>query len=187
MSQNKDPFDYTDYVGVGHNSAPDDLLEITKLAEAQFEAQKKVDKLTEELKDATTALRNIAEKQLPEAMDALGVTIFTTTSGIAVKVSEKIRASLAPEHRPAGFAWLEENGYGAIIKSEVVVAFSRNEIEDAKQLVDALRVSRRLANLERKVEPSTLTAFIKEQLAQGKDIPLNIFGVYRQRVAKVEV
>ena len=45
----------------------------------------------------------------------------------------------------------------------------------------------RAANLERKVEPMTLQAFIKEHLAAGKDIPLDIFGVYRQRIAKVEV
>jgi hypothetical protein len=179
--------DYSAFVGIGHNQ-PSELLEIAKLAEKQHAAQEKVEKLEEELKDAKEELRNLAERALPNKMDELGISEYTTTSGVRVEVGEKIRATLSPENRPKGFTWLEENGYGGMIKSEVVVAFGRNEIEEANALVDELRSDhQRLANLERKVEPSTLTAFIKEQLRQGRDIPLDVFGVFRQRIAKVEV
>lgn len=182
-----DNYDYSAYVGVGHNGAPEELLEVTKLAEATLAAQTKVEKLEGDLKTATQDYRSLAEKKLPEAMELLGMSSFTTTSDISIEVSEKIRASLAPENRPKAFTWLEENGYGGIIKSEVVVVFKRHQIDEAKKFADELRQKGYLANLERKIEPSTLTAFIKENLAQGKDIPLDIFGVFRQRIAKVEV
>lgn len=179
-------YDYSEYADVGHNH-PDDLHELTKLAEAQRAAEASVEKLEEELKSAKEVLKNIAEKQLPQKMEEVGLTTFETSSGISVEISEKIRASLAPENRPKAYAWLEENGFGGMIKSNVVVNFGRNEITEAATLVEQLRLSNRLANLERKVEPMTLTAFVSEQLTQGKDIPLDIFGVFRQRIAKIEV
>lgn len=180
-------FDYSEYVGVGHNK-PTDVPEITKLAEKQHAAQIKVDKIEAELKTANEELKELCEKLLPDAMDRAGLTTYGTTTGISVEVQEKIRASLAVENRPKGFAWLEENGFGGIIKSNVVVAFKRDELEEATELVDRIRSEeQRPANLDRKVEPATLTAFVKEQLEQGKELPLDIFGVFRQRIAKVEI
>jgi hypothetical protein len=69
----------------------------------------------------------------------------------------------------------------------VVVAFGRKQIEEAQELVDKLRALGKLANLEKNVHHSTLDAFIREQLAEGKDIPLDIFSVDRNRVAKVTI
>lgn len=178
--------DYSAYVGIGHNQQ-DQLLEVTRLAEAAFEAKKKLEQVEEQLKVAKEEYKQVAEKQLPELMDALGLKTFKTSSGISVEVAEKIRTSLPPENRIKAFNWLEENGYGGMIKSTVVVAFKREEIEKAKELANELRIDQYIANVERKIEPMTLTSFIKEQLTQGKDIPLDIFGVYRQRIADVEI
>lgn len=179
-------YDYSDYVGIGHNSE-NELSEVSLLAQAQHEAQIKVDRLEVELKEATEELRVIAEKKLPEKMELLGLSTFSTNTGLSIKVSEKIRASLAVENRPKGFAWLEEKGFGGMIKSQVVVAYKRDQLDVANKFVDELRSQGKLANLERKVEPATLTAFIKEQLTKGEEVPLEIFGVFRQRIAKVEV
>ncbi len=181
-----DPNDYSAYMGMGHNR-PDDLSEVARLAEAQHAAQQRVELLELQLKQAVEALKDISEKKLPAKMDELGLANYKTTTGITVEVSEKIRASLSVENRPKGFSWLENNKFGGMIKSTVVVPFPRDKLEDANKLVDKLRIEGKLANLERKVEASTLTAFVKEQLTQGKDIPLDVFGVFRQRVATVEV
>ncbi len=178
-------YDYSAYAGTGHNSK--DFPEITKLAEAQHAAQVKVENLGNLLHEAKEELRDIAERKLPAKMDELGLSEYKTTSGVFVQVKEKIRASLAVENRPKGFAWLEENGFGGMIKSSVVVGFKRDQLPEANELVDSLRSEGKLANLERKVEPATLTAFVKEQLMLGKDIPLEVFGVFRQRESIVEL
>ncbi len=167
--------DYSAYIG--HNSA-NDLTEVAILAEAAHSAQVMVERLEDELKSAQTRLKEIVEKKLPEKMEELGLATYSTTTGIHVTVAEKIRASLAVENRPKGYAWLEENGYGGMIKSNVVVLFKRDELEKANDLINRLSAKGWLANLERKVEPMTLTAFVKEQLTQGKDIPLDVFGLF---------
>lgn len=179
-------YDYSAFMGVGHNSE-NELTEVSRLADAQYMAEQKVEQIEEDLKKAKEELRVIAEKKLPEKMELLGLTTFSTRKGVHVKISEKIRASLAVENRPKGFAWLEENGFGGMIKSQVVVPYKRDKLDEANKFVDSLRTEGRVANLERKVEPATLTAFVKEQLAQGKELPLEVFGVFRQRIAKVEV
>lgn len=185
MSEQKD-YDYSAFVGVGHNSV-NELSEIALLAEAQFAAQQLVDKLELDLKAAENALKEISEKKLPEKMDALGLSTYSTTSGINVKVSEKIRASLAVENRAKGYAWLEANGFGGIIKSAVMVAYRKDQLNEANEFVEDLRKQGKVVNLERKVEPSTLTAFVKERLTNGEELPLEVFGVFRQRIAKVEI
>lgn len=178
--------DYSAYASAGHNSNQD-FPEITKLAEAQHHAELTVDGLEAQLKVAKETLRLIAEQKLPELMDSLGIATYSTKTGISVEIKENIRASLNVENRPRGYEWLEKNGFGGLIKSKVVVDFKRDEIDKANEFVEKLREENRIAALERKVEPMTLTAFIKEQLVGGKDVPLDIFGVYRQRVAKIEV
>lgn len=179
--------DYSAYANIGHNSDPDKLLTITKLAEEQFAAQQNVDSLTNSLKIATEELRKIAEQKLPEAMEEAGVNKFTTTKGIHIEVKEKVRASLPKEQQVTGYDWMEKNGLGAAIESEVIVSFQRDEIDEAKEFVRFLRDQNRIANFERSVHHSRLNSILCERLANGEDVPLEIFSVYRQRVAKVEI
>lgn len=177
--------DYSAFMGMGHNR-PDDMSEVARLAEETYEAQKKVEKIQEELDAAKLVLRNYSEKLLPEKMEELGLNTYETTTGIHVRVKEEIRGGLPSENRVKGHEWLEKNGYGGIIKSRVVVPFKRDELTKANEFVEKLQSENMIAGLEREVHAQTLLAFIKEQLAQGNDIPLDIFKVYRQRVAKVD-
>jgi hypothetical protein len=178
--------DYSAFVGIGHNQ-PSELLEIAKLATAQYAAQTKVDKLEEDLKAAKEELRKLAEDKLPEAMENAGISEYTTTDGVHVEVKEKVRGSLPVENKAKGFDWMEKGGFSGLIESKVVAPFGREELEQAAALVLELQKAGRIAVLDRNVHHSRLDAFIREQLTQGKDIPLDIFNVYRQRVAKVEV
>lgn len=178
--------DYSAYVGMGHNQ-PTDIPEINRLAELQHKIQLRTSKLESDLKSEQEELRNVAEKLLPEAMENLGLSTYTTTTGISVQVKEKIRGALPVENRPKGFDWLEKNGFGGLIESEVVIPFKRDELEEANKLVEELRDKGKIAVLERNVHHARLDSFIREQLAQGAELPLDIFGVFRQRIAKVEV
>lgn len=181
---NKNDYDYSEFAGMGHNQ-PKDLIEVAKLAEEQYTLQVEVLKLEAKLEETKESLRIIAERKIPEKMEELGLADYTTTTGIRVEVKEKIRGSLPVENRPKGFDWLEKNGFGGLIESEIIIGFRRDQLEEAKKLVDTLILENRAASLERNVHHARLDGFIREQLAQGKDIPLDIFGVFRQRIAKV--
>lgn len=177
--------DYSAYVGIGHNQPPGDLDEIKKLAQDQLLAKKEVERLEKELKEAEEKYKDISERRLPGKMDHLGIPAVTLPDGTTVEVEEKVRGGLIVENRPKGHKWLEEQGHGAILKTEVSIAFPKKKLEEAKKLVERLREEELPANLERSVHANTLDAFIREQLELGKDIPLDIFSVMRQRIATV--
>lgn len=178
--------DYSDYVGIDHNQ-PSELLEITRLADLQKTAERIVLKLEADLKKAQEELKELAERKVPEEMERLGLTEVKTKNGLYVEIAEKVRCSLTVENRPRGLDWLEKNDLGSSIKSEVVVSFNRKQLEDARSLVAKLRDENKIAALERTVHHSTLDSILRERLEDGKEVPLDIFGVMRQRIAKVEV
>lgn len=181
----KDVYDYSAYVGVGHNH-PDELATIVKLAQEQFELQCKVEKLEQDLEAAKGELKAYAERLLPDAMELAGMENYTTTAGVKVKVKEKIRGSLPKENQPKGMDWLEEKGYGGLIETQLVVPYSRGKLKEAKALEKELLGRQIIAAIERGVHHARLDGFIREQLAQGKEVPTDIFGIFRQRIAEVE-
>ncbi len=148
------------------------------------DAGAEVTKAEEELKEAQEKYRQLEQFTIPEYMDTLGLEEFTTTRGMRVVVETKIRASIGKNKGPA-FAWLIENGHDGIIKRTVVVAFNREQAEEAAELMKKLHPDFAGVKQDMKVEGATLTAFVKEQLKEGNDVPIDIFGIFEQRFAKI--
>jgi hypothetical protein len=170
--------------------AGDNLLaSISALAAEQKAAEATVARLEEELKEAQRALQDIAERRLPELMDAAESALYTSKDGIRVEIKENIRGSIKKGNEAEAFAWLEEHGHGDLIKREFKILFSKDEEVWAKKFEADLRKRKKALNLElkRSVAPPTLGAFVREELEKGTDVPLTTLGVYRQRVAKVTV
>jgi hypothetical protein len=167
----------------GPNSG--DLEELALLAERLQEADLEVARAEEALRRAQKIQSDLAEHQIPEKMDEVGVETFRTKSGFTISVKETIRASIPAARKDEAFQWLEDHGHGGLIKRTVVVGFDREEEAQARNLVQQLGSEFENVKTDRKVEPSTLRAFIAERLRAEEDIPLALFGAYRQRVAKV--
>lgn len=178
--------DFSQYVNVGHNSKAE-ISELTKLAERQHASEQKVKVLEDGLELAKEELKEISEEILPAKMEEYCLTTYGTKSGISVEIIDKITATILVENRTKAYDWLENNGFGNLIKSDVVVAFNRKQITEAKELVKKLREEGKVANLERNVHYQTLQAFVRERLKDGKEVPADIFSVYRQSIAKVEI
>jgi len=162
-----------------------DLEELSLLAERLQEANLTVAKAEEALRKAKKVATDLAEHQIPEKMDEIGVENFKTKSGFQIAVKETIRASIPVARKSEAFKWLEDNGHGGLIKRTVVVGFNRDEEDKASSLRDSLESDFENVKTDRKVEPSTLRAFIAERLRANEDIPLPLFGAFRQRTAKV--
>ncbi len=176
---------YLDYVQP--QFAGGELSQLTQLAEQQAFAQAKVADLEAQLNKAREELRDIAERQLPELMDQIGIGEFKTTTGLKIKIDETIRASIPKAKAQLALAWLKNNGHGSLIKRVVSVSFGRGEDEQAEQLVKKLNEELHIeAEDSASVHPSTLAAFVREKLRNGEEIPLDLFGVHRQRVSKIE-
>lgn len=175
---------YLDYVQP--QTAGGELSQLARLAEQQAAAQSKVANLEAQLNKAREELRDIAERQVPELMDQIGIGEFKTATGLKIKIDETIRASIPKAKAPLALAWLKQNGHAAIIKRVVAVAFGKGEDEKADELLRRLADEFEVDDTS-SVHPSTLSAFVREKLREGEEVPLDLFGVHRQRVSKIEV
>lgn len=174
--------DYTDFVAA---STTGELAQLQQLADEQLRLEALVAGCELQLSKAKDQLKNMAEVQLPEAMDAVGMTEFKTRTGLVIRIAETIRASIPKARSGEAFVWLKEHGQEAMIKSQLTIAFGKGEEEKSKELYAELLAKDFHLEASSSVHPATLSSWAKEKLEQGDDIPLELFGVFRQRVAKL--
>jgi len=154
------------------------ITEISAFAALQLSHQSRVATLEQALKDASTALRQVQEVDLPAAMAAAGVQSITLPTGEKVTIKEDVYASIPKDERyEQAMAWLRNHGFGDVIKSEVKVAFGRGEEAQQVALLAELKVNGWNNHSESVgVHASTLKALIREQLAKGAEFPMDLFG-----------
>jgi hypothetical protein len=171
-------------------SPKDNILgQLSGLAmDAQRQAAR-VARLQEELSAAEAELKHTVERSIPELMDAADMAEYTTKDGVKIKIAEAIRGSISKDNAEKAFKWLEEHNHADLVKREFVIRFGKNEEAWAKKFqADLAKRKQKLAcDVKRAVHPSTLASFLKNQLEAGTDIPVDLFGVFRQRVAKIEI
>lgn len=174
-----------DDTGVGGNL----MAQIEGLAQEHLDAEARLANLEEQMAEAKATLRRIAEVLLPNLLDdaQLGESTITTPAGHVVKMSEIIRASIPKGGELPAFQWLEENGNGGLVKRTFAIEFGRDDERWADKFERDCAQRKRPLNLKRKkaVHPQSLQAFVRQALADGVNLPLKTFGVFRQRFAKV--
>lgn len=189
---NAPDYDYAEYA---EKPQIEDLQALADLAARQSFLETRVIEAEEALRVARENFKQVAEKELPEVMDRLKLEKFTTTDGIDIEITEKIRASLSKKNQKAGFRWLTDNGHGAIIKREVKLPFGLGEHDAADRLVEFLADAEKrkedfgvvLSVIDASsVHAGTLSSLVKGLLEDGEDVPLDTLGVFRQRIAKVK-
>lgn len=177
--------DYLDYAQP--QASGGELAQLQKLAEQQARAEAEVKDLEARLNKSREALNDIAQRQVPDLMDQIGITEFKTTTGLFIKIDEIIRASIPKARSAPAFAWLRANGHSALIKRVVSVAFGKGEDEKAEELHTMLEKLEFELEDNSSVHPSTLSSFVKEKLREGEDLPLDLLGVHRQRISKIDL
>jgi hypothetical protein len=170
----------------GEDQAPPATLE------RLIELANKASTLETEINDANVSLaekmdeRNkIVRDLIPSVMEELGMAKFTMTDGSLIDVKEHINASIKEEFKAAAFKWLEEHEKDGIIKTKVLSEFGKGEMDDAKKALKAIEDAGFSGILDRSVHPMTLKSFVKEQLEEGINIPLDVFGVFQFKEAKI--
>lgn len=186
IMNNETTADYSEY---NEPTSTDKLAELSALATKLAEAETVVVTKERELAAAQEVVREMSEKTIPEAMDALEMSTFTTRGGLSISIKEAIRASIKDEVKDRAIIWLDDHGYGALVKRKFTVAFGRDEEKWADKFARDLAQRKRQLKVDqdKSVHPKTLASFVKEQLEAGAEVPLDLFGVFRQRYAKIEV
>lgn len=166
--------------------APDKLQQLADLSRALVEANKAEDDADKLWKLAKERRRAIEEEDIPAVMTELGVAKLKLITGEEITIKNDVSASITVERKNEAHGWLIEHGFGGLIITEVVVPFPRDQIEKAAELADELAENGFEPEFSTGVNAQTLKAFLREQLAAGKDIPMELFGARPTKIAKVK-
>jgi len=161
------------------------LDQMMQLARAMVDADQGVVDAETALAAAKEKARQLHEESVPSAMQELGVEKMTLDTGETLKVSQEVYASIPNENKRNAHDWLNTNGFGGLIKLEVAVNYGKGEQEVALALFKELHERGLQADLAEFVHASTLKAFLKEQIAKGAQVPLDLFGARAVFCAKI--
>lgn len=163
------------------------LGEVGLLADKAIELRNEIERIELLLSDTQAAYRQVTERELPEAMDAVGCSLFKhDKSGLKIKVDNVVRAAIPVALKEQAFDWLIQNKFEDLIKNEIKMKLDRGEYARAQEILKVINDTFGItAETNVSVHASTLTAWAKEQLSQGTEIPSDLFGLFQARVAKV--
>jgi hypothetical protein len=106
--------------------------------------------------------------------------------GVSVVRKNIVHASIPPARREEAFEWLRQHGHDDIIKNEITCSFGRGQDNEAGHVMGALREQGYDPQQKVQVHPMTLKAFVREQVEQGSNIDLEMFGAYILNTAEIK-
>lgn len=150
-----------------------DLQRVVQLAELLLKLRQNVERLETELKAAKEDVRRVEQEDLPDLMQELGLQTFKLATGEVVDVKQDVECGISEERRARAHAWLTENGFGGLIKTEVVARFGRDQRDAAVAVAEQIG-----GEMIERVHPATLKSFVKEQMEAGRAIPFDLFAIH---------
>jgi len=162
------------------------LSSVSALGKRAKIMEKEILDLEQSLKESKEHYRKLTEEVIPEALSELGMKGFTMDDGSQITVKPFYGASIPEARRPEAYQWLRDNGFDDIIKNTVSVRFGRGEDELCARLLNLLSVQGFPAEQAEKIEPSTLKAWVKEQVERGNVLPADLFGLFIGQKATIK-
>ena len=111
-------------------------------------------------------------------MLALGLNSFTLSDGSKLDVKTFYRGNIAKDRQEEAHDWLRDHNHADLIKNDVICSFGKGEDHDALVLMGKLSDIGVDYENKKHVHASTLKAFVREQIAEGVDIPMETFGIF---------
>lgn len=157
-------------------ASPDTLASITAHALLMKEKAQRVQKLEEEVDRVKAEVRELRETVLPALMQEAQVTSIGLEDGEGtwIERSDAVFASISKANAAAACAWLDEHGYGAIVKSGITIPIARGDRKMRERIVRSLRKAGVEFEETSGVHPQTLLAFVRESVEAGRELPKSI-------------
>lgn len=175
--------------GAGASVPASSSKRVRALIAESVELEETIEGIDEALKAAQARFNAIKSKELPEALAELGTTEFLDPeTGYKAELTNFVSGSLPkePEPRQAAINWLSENDGEGLVKTEVALAFGKSQHNEAMDLVGRLRDEGFTVQVESGVHASSLQAFARERLADGKEVDTEVLGLYVGNIAKIK-
>lgn len=156
----------------------EDLAGIAELGMRQVDLTAELAIIENALALKKEELRQVIEIELPESMLNLGLTSFSLSDGSKISIKTFYRGSIPKAREVEAFGWLRKNGHDDLIKNEIKCTFGKGEDQNAEFIMSILEGEGQDYENKKAVHPSTLKAFVREQLERGNKLPLDILGVF---------
>lgn len=167
-----------------------DMQRLNALVHEQLVAEEEVAKAENALATAKKKLARLSEYVIPDVMEEMGINEYKTNDGLTIKLKQAIRASISEVNRSDAFGWMTDHDHEAMIKTSIVIEKPAllDDYDNAAELTAALSlITTSLPSTENKsIHPSTLSAFVRDKLEDGEEIPLDTFSVFRQVTSVVK-
>ena len=147
--------------------------------------------IEQQIEDAESHMKALKQEKhklsvenIPALMDEMGLERIDV-DGLTVERKMIISASIPQDRKEDAFAWLRENGLDDIIKNDVTCSFGKGQDNSAKNVIAILQEAGFDPATKTHVHPSTLKAFVKERITDGKPIDLDMFGAFISNAAQL--
>jgi hypothetical protein len=144
-----------------------------------------------QIEDAESHLKTLKQEKhklsvenIPAVMDEMGVE-RVDVEGLTVARKMMVHASIPVARKEEAFEWLRQHGLDDIIKNDVTCSFGKGQDNLAGDVVGLLEERGFDPKTKTHVHPSTLKAFIKERVTDGKPIDLDMFGAFIANAAEI--
>lgn len=159
--------------------------------------QQDIEDLETQLSQKKSDLNVLFRDELPDLMDKIGARLIELegegnqpafVAKLVPYYYANISADWPEEKRRAAFDWLEKNGHGDLIKTNVAVPFKREERKKALELVEKLRKELSLSpTVKEEVHFMTMKAWLREQIENENTLPpLELIGGDIGRVVEIK-
>ena len=165
------------------------IKDLSEICNKLLKVEGTIGNTEERLKRLKDQRRELSEQTIPDKLTQLGVTDIKLTDGSRISAEPFYSARISKDKLEDAHAWLRDNGHGDIIKNTLTLTFGQGDDAIAKELGELLASKGHLPEQKETVHPSTLRAFVKEQIESGNgEFDQEIqkkFSVYQGKRTKI--
>ena len=165
------------------------LADLSKLCDKLLRVQGTIGNTEDRLQRLKEQERELSEEVIPQRLLELGIQDIRLNDGSRIAAEPFYSARISKDKADAAHSWLRENGHGDLIKNVVSVQFGRGEDDRAKEVIDVLKKEGLLPEQKENVHPSSLKAFVREQVESGNQVfdqaVRELFSVYEGKRTKI--
>jgi hypothetical protein len=158
--------------------------QLSDLVRALRNVEQQIEDAENHLKALKQEKHKLSVENIPALMDEMGVERLDV-DGLTVERKMMVHASIPQDRKDEAFAWLRENNLDDIIKNDVTCSFGKGQDNLAGDVVGILQDRGFDPKTKTHVHPSTLKAFVKERVTDGKPIDLDMFGAFIANAAQI--
>ena len=158
--------------------------QLSQLVRSLRDVEAKISEAEDYIKTLKQEKHKLSVENIPALMDEMGLERLDV-DGSVVERKMIVAASIPKDRKDEALGWLRDNNLDDIIKNDITVSFGKGENNVAGDVVGLLKDRGFDPQTKTHVHPSTLKAFVKERVTEGKPIDLDMFGAFISNTAQI--